>query len=70
MLLPGFFLATVVMVLAVVALVRIDSPLGDAGVFVLALGFAGILMIAIRRLLDEGTPAGDEPPERSGEGSR
>ena len=69
MLLPAFLVGTVAMVLAVVALERIDSDVGDAGAFALLLLFAGLLLIAIRRLLDEQTPAGDDEPDRSREGS-
>ena len=69
MLLPAFFVASVAIVLAVVALNRIDSGVGDAGAFALVLLFAGLLVTSIRRLLDEQTPAGDDQPDRTGEGS-
>jgi hypothetical protein len=69
-LLPAFFVGTVAIVLAVVALDRIDSAVGDAGAFALVLVCAGLLMNAIRRLLDEQTPPGDDQPDRPGENSR
>ncbi len=65
-LLPTFFAATVVIVLAVVALDRLQSDLADAGVLLLAVVLAGLFLAAIGRLLrDQGPEAGDDPPDRA-----
>jgi hypothetical protein len=62
-LLPTFTVATGLLVLAVVAMFRIDSDLADAGVFVLLVVAAGLLLSAIARLLADQEPAAGEDPQ-------
>ena len=67
-LLPTFAVATVAVVLAVVALDRIDSDVGDAVAILLVLVLTGVLLTAIWRLAGEdGSPDGEDGPGRSGE---
>jgi hypothetical protein len=62
-LLPAFFLSVAAVVLAVVALVRIDSDLADAGAIALVIFLAGALLISISRLLGEQSPTDEGPLE-------
>jgi uncharacterized protein involved in response to NO len=57
-LLVGFFAATVVMVLAVVAIGRTGSDWSDIGAILLLIALAGLVLAAIRRQLRE-----EEQPE-------
>ena len=65
-LLVGFFAATVVMVLAVVAIGRTGSDWSDVGAILLLIALAGLVLAAIRRLLREqeqpGSDDAAEPP--------
>ena len=53
-LLPTFFLATIVMVLAIVVMAAVDSDVADACAFVLLLVTLGVLMAGINRQLGDG----------------
>jgi hypothetical protein len=64
-LLPAFFASVAAVVLAVVALVRLDSDLADAGAIALVVLLAGALLVSILRLLSEPS---DEPPDALGGG--
>ena len=64
-LLPTFFVAIVAVVLAVIALNRIQSGVADTAAVLLIVLLAGLLLAAILRLLRQD---GDDRQDRPGDG--
>jgi hypothetical protein len=59
-LLPLFFLGTIVMVLAIVAMARIDDDWADVGAVVLLVIVAGLLLLAVARRAGDDDDDGGE----------